>query len=98
MNLNVNNSTPIHTAPSDVETLYCSRENLRKRLAIVPLSQSNQQRMFEGDIVRLTTDRTDDIVKTQTYWHIAMIEDRNGVSYAYCVPETALNCRGMLLV
>ncbi|MGI9368011.1 MAG: hypothetical protein ACR2O2_04155 [Ruegeria sp.] len=98
MNLNVNSNTPVHTIPTDVETLYCKRKKLRKRLAVVPLSQSDLPRVFEGDIVRLKTDLADEIVNALTYWQIAMIEDRNGAPYAYCVPEAALNCRSMLLV
>ncbi len=98
MNLNVNSNTAVHNFPTEVETLYCRSEKLRKRLAVVQLSHSEMQRVFEGDIVRLKTDRPDEIVNAQKYWQIEMIEDRDGAPFAYCVPETVLNCRGMLLV
>ncbi len=98
MNLNADQNLSFQDSRMEIETLTCQPDNLRRKLALVHLSRDLQARVSEGDIVRIKAPQKTGASSLPEFWQIAMIENRKGRTYAYCVPELALNSRAMLLV
>jgi len=100
MNAHSAQDIPSHSPANDTDlpTLYCKREFLRSKLAIVRLPQDRNVTLREGDHVRLIVSDSAREFRFQRFWQVAMIDYRDGAPYAYCIPDPLLNNRAMMLV